>query len=113
MSRAIFYALVGSGLFAIGLYGLFSRIHLLRKIIAINVMSGGVFLVFVGLAHAAAGPFPDPVPHAMVLTGIVVAVSATAFALALARRVYVDTGKTHLPEDVPPRARTARRGTDQ
>jgi len=29
----------------------------------------------------------DPVPHALVLTGIVVAVSATAMALALGRRL--------------------------
>ena len=42
---------------------------------------------------------PDPVPHAMVLTGIVVAVSATAFALVLARRIYSVTGSTRLPED--------------
>jgi len=30
---------------------------------------------------------PDPVPHALVLTGIVVAFSATALALALGRRL--------------------------
>ena len=29
----------------------------------------------------------DPVPHALVLTGIVVAVSATAMALALGKRL--------------------------
>jgi multicomponent Na+:H+ antiporter subunit C len=30
---------------------------------------------------------PDPVPHALVLTGIVVASSATALALALGKRL--------------------------
>jgi len=38
----------------------------------------------------------DPLPHAMVLTGIVVAVSATALAFALLRRYYRETGSTQL-----------------
>ncbi len=42
---------------------------------------------------------PDPVPHAMVITGIVVAVSATAFALVLAWRIRHATGRTALAED--------------
>jgi multicomponent Na+:H+ antiporter subunit C len=41
----------------------------------------------------------------MVLTGIVVAVSATAFALALARRVREQTDRPYLPEDDPEEAR--------
>jgi multicomponent Na+:H+ antiporter subunit C len=41
------------------------------------------------IAAAYRGLFqvPDPVPHALVLTGIVVAFSATALALALGRRL--------------------------
>jgi multicomponent Na+:H+ antiporter subunit C len=39
------------------------------------------------------------VPHAMVLTGIVVAISATALALILVRRIYDATGTSLLPED--------------
>jgi multicomponent Na+:H+ antiporter subunit C len=45
-------------------------------------MGTGVFMVLVTSALGQGQP-ADPVPHAMVLTGIVVAVSATAFALAL------------------------------
>ena len=41
------------------------------EIIAINVMGNGVFLVFITLAARVAGDRPDPVPHAMVLTGII------------------------------------------
>jgi multicomponent Na+:H+ antiporter subunit C len=99
MTPAVFYALVGTALFSIGLYGLFARTHLLRKILALNVMSSGVFLVLVSVAYGGPDGSPDPVPHAMVLTGIVVTVSATAFALALARRIYAVTGNPHLPPD--------------
>lgn len=60
--------------------------HALRRILAFNLMGSGAFLVLVGLAQRDGGV--DPVPQAMVLTGIVVAVAATALALALARRLH-------------------------
>ncbi len=47
MSTAYFYALVGVGLFTLGLYALIVHAHLLRKILAINVLGNGVFLVLV------------------------------------------------------------------
>jgi len=46
-----------------------------------------VFHVLVAVAYRGIDRAPDPIPHALVLTGIVVAVSATALALALARRL--------------------------
>lgn len=98
MTTAIFYALIGVFLFCLGLRALLAEPHLLRKILALNVMSTGVFLLLVGVAFRHPEQ-PDPVPHAMVLTGIVVAVSATAFALVLARRIYAETGATRLSED--------------
>ena len=98
MSHVSLYALVGTGLFGLGLYALIVHAHLLRKILAINVMGSGVFLVLVALAGRAPGASPAPVPHAMVITGIVVAVSATALALALMLRVHAVTGRARLPE---------------
>jgi len=98
MSPAIFYALVGVGLFCLGLYALIVRAHLLRKILAINVMGSGAFLVLAALAKRTANAAPDPVPHAMVITGIVVAVSATAFALMLMSKVAAETGQAVLPD---------------
>ena len=71
--------------------------HLLRRILAFNLMGSGVFLVLIGLAQR--GGVPDPVPQAMVLTGIVVAVAATALALTLARRLFALTGGHTLPKD--------------
>ncbi len=99
MSPALLYALVGVGLFTLGLYALIIHLHLLRKILAINVMASGVFLVLVALATRTQGGVPDPVPHAMVITGIVVAVSATALALVLMLRVQAETGRAELPEE--------------
>ena len=102
MSQVSLYALSGIAMIAVCLYALISYPHLLRKILAINVMGSGIFLLLISFARRVPGPEPDPVPHAMVLTGIVVAVCATAFALALARRVYDETGSPYLPEEEPP-----------
>ena len=99
MSPAMLYGLVGVILFCIGLYGLIWYAHLMRKILALNIMSSGVFLLMVALANRQPHGEPDPVPHAMVLTGVVVAVSATALALTLVRRLYTATGQLHLSED--------------
>lgn len=80
------YGLTGLFLFVVGMAGLISCAHLLRKILAVNIMASGVFLFLVTIAHGQ-GVVVDPVPHALVLTGIVVSVSSTAVALALACRV--------------------------
>ncbi len=99
MSQSALYAMAGAFLFVIGLYGLIAQAHLVRKIISLNITGSGIFLILVALARRTPGSPPDPVPHAMVLTGLVVAVSATAFALMLARRVFEETGKPQLPDD--------------
>jgi multicomponent Na+:H+ antiporter subunit C len=99
MSVAFAYALVGVGLFSIGLYALIVHAHLLRKILAINVMGSGIFLVLVALARRTGDTLPDAVPHAMVITGIVVAISATALALALMLKLNTETGRAELPDD--------------
>jgi multicomponent Na+:H+ antiporter subunit C len=98
MSQTDIYALAGALLFCVGLYGLAVRPHLLHKVLALNIMSSGAFLVIVGIARRVPGPVPDPLPHAMVLTGIVVTVSSTAFALALVKRIHTETGAGCLEE---------------
>lgn len=85
MSAGLIYALAGVALFVLGLAGVVLLAQALRRILAFNLMGSGAFLVLVGLAQRHGGA--DPVPQAMVLTGIVVAVAATALALALARRL--------------------------
>ncbi len=98
MSGPLLYACAGMGLLVIGSWALVLRAHLIRKVLAINVMGSGAFLLLVGAGAMGDGPV-DPVPQAMVITGIVVAISATALALALVLRIAYATGKPALPED--------------
>lgn len=75
------YALTGAALIGLGTYGLITIRHLLRQVIAFNLMGSGLFLFFG--ATAARGGNSDPVPHALIITGIVVALSASALAVGL------------------------------
>ncbi len=90
MSGAMLFGLVGAALVGLGLFGVVVHPHPLRKILAFNLLGGGVFLLFGVIARrgAAAGLEGDPVPQALVITGIVVAFSATALAVALVRRLF-------------------------
>ncbi len=94
------YGVTGALAIGIGVYGLIVRPHLVRKIIAVNMVGSGVFLLFGAVAdRAAPGPGGDPVPHAMIITGIVVALSATALAATLTLRLSRETGRTALPPE--------------
>ena len=68
-----------------------------------------MFLLFGVIARrgAAAGMGGDPVPQAMVITGIVVAFSATALAVALLLRLFQETGSATLRIDDADQARIA------
>lgn len=100
MSQWTLYALSGVIVMAVALYGLFTCAQLVRRIIAANLVGSGVFLFLVALARRTPSGLPDPVPHALVLTGIVVSVSATACALALARRLHT-AGDGARPQEGP------------
>jgi multicomponent Na+:H+ antiporter subunit C len=96
MTAALVYSVTGSLLVAIGLYGFVARRNLLRQILAFNVIGSGLFLMFGALARRNEDVISDPVPQAMVITGIVVALSATALAITLALRLNERTGLTEL-----------------
>ena len=98
MNSSMLFAWAGLGLVLIGTWALAIRAHLVRKVLAINVIGSGVVLMLVG-GGGVDGRVFDPVPQAMVITGIVVAVSATALALVLVLRIANATGKPALPED--------------
>jgi multicomponent Na+:H+ antiporter subunit C len=95
MSATILFSLGASALVGLGLYGLIIHPEPLRKILAFNLLGGGVFLLFGVVARrgAAAGLLADPVPQAIVITGIVVAFAATALAVALLLRLFGETGQ--------------------
>jgi multicomponent Na+:H+ antiporter subunit C len=101
MTSATLAGFVGAALVGLGLYGLIVNPEPLRKILAFNVMGSGVFLVFgiVARKGAAAGLQSDPVPQAMVITGIVVAFAASALAVALVLRLFGETGRATFSPD--------------
>lgn len=96
MDTNLAYALLGAVLFALSFVAFFTLSHLLKRLMAFNIMGSGCFLILVGLPQSHHGV--DPVPQALVLTGIVVAVSATALALILIRRFWIEGGGACLPE---------------
>jgi multicomponent Na+:H+ antiporter subunit C len=104
MSAATLAGLVGAALVGLGLYSLIVNPQPLRKILAFNLIGSGVFLVFGIIARrGAAAGFPfDPVPQAMVITGIVVTFAASALAVALILRLQEETGRVTPDSDVAP-----------
>lgn len=96
---ATLYGLCGAALVGIGLFGLVLDPKPIRKILAFNLIGAGVFLVFGVIARrGAAAGFPgDPVPQALVITGIVVAFSATALAVTLVQRLSSAAAEAEQP----------------
>ena len=98
------YALTGAVLTGLGLFAFITLRHPLRQLLAINVVGAGIFLILGGLGR---GPdATDPLPQALVITGIVVAFAATAVAVRLLLRLYAAGGVTalddpHQPVDAP------------
>ena len=94
MSAATVFGLCAAVAVGLGLYGLITNPQPLRKILAFNLLGSGVFMIFGVIARrgAAAGFGGDPVPQALVITGIVVAFSATALAVALLLRLFAAGG---------------------
>jgi multicomponent Na+:H+ antiporter subunit C len=101
---ATLFGLCASALVGLGLFGLMVDPRPLRKILALNLIGTGVFLMLGAIARrgADAGMGGDPVPQALLITGIVVAFSATALAVALLLSLSDATGSDSLaapPQD--------------
>ena len=103
MSGVNVFGLCAAAAVGLGLYGLITNPQPIRKILAFNLLGSGVFLLFgvVGRRGAAAGLGNDPVPQALVITGVVVAFSATALAIALLLRLFHTAGSTTLGNHAP------------
>jgi len=88
-------------LFGIGLSTLLLNKNLIKKIIGFNIMETSIFLFLTARGYISGRGAPiiidgitdvqyyiNPVPSGLVLTGIVIAVSVTAFMLALCLKIY-------------------------
>ena len=95
------FGIASAVLIGLGIYGLIVSPQPLRKLLALNVIGTGAFLLFgiVARRGAAAGFGADPVPQALVITGIVVAFAATALAAAVLLRLARVAGTTGLDRD--------------
>ncbi len=98
-------------LMAVGLYAMISKKNLVKKIIGMNIFQTAVILLFISIGakkgatlpiiqhdtghlnHAIhAADYINPLPHVLMLTAIVVAVSTLGVALALTIRIYQNYG---------------------
>ncbi|AIF68857.1 cation:proton antiporter [Palaeococcus pacificus DY20341] len=83
----------------IGLYGLITKENLIKQVLAINIVSTGLVLFFVGTGYVEGGEIPilpkekvvDPLPSTLMLTTLVVDVAITSLALALIMRIRRET----------------------
>ena len=89
------YEIAAVILSGIGLMNLLLQRNLIRKIIGLNIMNTAVYLLFAAKGYNAEYP---PVPAGLILTGIVVTVSVTAFALALTLKLYETYGTLNIDE---------------
>ncbi len=89
---------VGIVLFLIGLYGLMAKRNLIKKIIGLYILEGGVILYFVSVGYRSGADAPilekgvekvvDPIPQALMLTAIVIGICVIALALSMAVKIY-------------------------
>lgn len=98
-------------LFGIGTYTVLTHSNLLKKVIGINIMEGSTYLFFIAAGNIRGGIAPikdmsgatdvvyvNPLPQALMLTGIVVSVSVTALSLALIMKLYKFYGTVDVRE---------------
>lgn len=100
-------------LFVIGLLTLLLHKNLIKKIVGLGIMDSSIYLMLTStgfvngkvdpivedvLEPVSASFYGNPVPTGLVLTGIVVSVSVTAFLLALTVRLYKYYGTLDLDE---------------
>ena len=119
------YEAVAVILSGIGLTNLLLQRNMIKKIIGLNIMDTAVYLFLAAKGYVAgraapiiqitqdgipaAGAYVNPIPAGLVLTGIVVSVSVTAFALSLTLRLYETYGTLDIDEVIERmRARRAR-----
>ena len=91
-----YYEVVAVLLFGIGFATLLLHRNIVKKIIGMNVMDTAIYLFLAAKGYIAGRAVPivangvqdveayiNPIPTGLILTGIVISVSMTAFALAL------------------------------
>ena len=84
----------GLAIMALGLWAFAHHLHLLRRLLAFNVLGSGVFLLLAGLA----GPVVEV--QGLILVGLVVALVGSVLGAALLGRLYALDGRVTLGTDM-------------
>ena len=105
------FAITAVILFVTGFVNVMLHPNLIRKVVAFNIMDSAAFLLLASrgmiagrsaaiLTDGGANPslYVNPIPAGLVLTGIVVSVSVSAFSLALIQRIYGAYGTVDMRE---------------
>ena len=101
---------IGSmALFFVGLFGLLTQKHFIKIFISIAILEMSVFLFFIGNMFSNDFTAPivsegfsdiakmnDPIPHAMILTAIVIGMAVLALGVSLSIEYYKLTGNTDI-----------------
>jgi multicomponent Na+:H+ antiporter subunit C len=92
----------------VGLWGVLAEGNLVRKVVGLSIANSAVTLLFVFFASQSGDRAPildsgtgvpvDPVPHALMLTAIVVGICIVALALVLTYLLFQRFGTLELPE---------------
>ena len=103
------FAIAAVILFVTGFVNMMVHPNLIKKIVSFNIMDSATFLMLASrgmIAGRTAAILTDggantslyvnPIPSGLVLTGIVVSVSVSAFSLALVQRIYGTYGSVDL-----------------
>lgn len=98
LSKAI-YGLIAALMF-VGIYGIIMKNNLIKKLMAMNIMQVAVIFFYLTIGLKLGGTIPveipgvteasayiNPLPHALMLTAIVVSLSTTGVALSLMIRI--------------------------
>jgi multisubunit Na+/H+ antiporter MnhC subunit len=99
-------------LFCLGVYGALAKRNIIKIILGIAIAECAVNLMFVLTAYRTHGSAPilppgptgetpvmvDPLPHALVLTAIVIGLATMALMVALAMRIYQKYGTYDISE---------------
>ena len=109
MSPNVTLAIIAGALVACGVYLITER-SLSRILIGVLLAGNGVNLLFLVASGAAGGPpligvtpkeeMADPLPQAMVLTAIVIALATAAFLVTMAYRSFQLNGHDEVADDV-------------
>jgi len=100
----LYHYWVFSILLMVGLYGVITKLNLIKKIISLSLFQTAVFLFYITMGKVQGGTAPivleqiadwrlsNPLPQVFILTAIVVSISTVALGLGIIVRIKEEYG---------------------